>query len=435
MDFKKKWQHFWTLNRHHDGGFTLVELIIVIAIMAILAGVAVPAYNGYVEKANEAADNQLLAAVNKAFAAACLQNEFDSVDVSDAGIAMNGQAIKGVAFVKSDKVEIDSSKKASVADAFIHYLEGNETISFKNPKVKSLLWVTDHFVIDTVSLAMSNGTAVMNDAALSAIQGSAFGDMNAEEVKDLLEDNIDSAQSILNLAIWGGQIGDWISGIFGGDGVEFGKEDVIDAVTKGSFKNYFTEEQRDYIVNALSNTSASSAETQKAIDMVSNSMFLYTADVMEGKDMNTLHATIAGTADNSNPRATMENLVSTGGMGGTMVNTAIKSAMYEAFIKENPQYAQYESALTSSDNYNAQTGLFIKTDKYTEDEQAAMKAYDAYLMGEQGKAQLGGFIGALTVVDQNKDAIGQEALIDQGLSNQDLNNLLVEILGSGNAAE
>lgn len=35
-------------------GFTLVELIVVIAILGILAGIAVPAYSGYIKKANEA---------------------------------------------------------------------------------------------------------------------------------------------------------------------------------------------------------------------------------------------------------------------------------------------------------------------------------------------------------------------------------------------
>ena len=39
-------------------GFSLVELIVVIAIMAILVGVAVPVYTGYIQKAEDAKDIQ-----------------------------------------------------------------------------------------------------------------------------------------------------------------------------------------------------------------------------------------------------------------------------------------------------------------------------------------------------------------------------------------
>lgn len=47
-------------------GFTLVELIVVIAILGILAGIAVPAYSGYIKKANEATDYTQLDAIKTA---------------------------------------------------------------------------------------------------------------------------------------------------------------------------------------------------------------------------------------------------------------------------------------------------------------------------------------------------------------------------------
>ncbi len=55
-------------------GFILVELIVVIAILGILAGIAIPVYSGYIQKAHDAADLQQLDAVKTAIFAKFIED-------------------------------------------------------------------------------------------------------------------------------------------------------------------------------------------------------------------------------------------------------------------------------------------------------------------------------------------------------------------------
>ena len=75
-----------------NGGFTLVELIVVIAILAILAGVAIPVYSGYIKKAQDAAVITELDAIQTAAQAAnATKGEIEKIEVTASSIEVTGK--------------------------------------------------------------------------------------------------------------------------------------------------------------------------------------------------------------------------------------------------------------------------------------------------------------------------------------------------------
>ena len=87
-------------------GFSLVELIVVIAIMAILVGVAVPVYTSYIEKSQIAADEQLADEIKHAIEIGLIADKPDEfkggvvVKLSATGATVTNGSAEDIAFVK-----------------------------------------------------------------------------------------------------------------------------------------------------------------------------------------------------------------------------------------------------------------------------------------------------------------------------------------------
>ncbi|MHC8440655.1 MAG: pilin [Candidatus Eutrophobiaceae bacterium] len=116
-------------------GFTLIELMIVVAIIGILAAIAIPAYQDYIGKAQAAEASALLAGVKTPFAEHCTMNGNANFKFGPADGNADGGTDKGK-YVGSIETEVEGTQ-GLLATATFNTEKVNPDLSGKTVSLKT----------------------------------------------------------------------------------------------------------------------------------------------------------------------------------------------------------------------------------------------------------------------------------------------------------
>ena len=350
-------------------GFTLVELIVVIAILGILAGVGTVGYSGYIKKANQAADEQLLSNLNTAFAATCAANGENHYGRNDTSITLGGS---------EGAKTVDTVTVADIADfntSFRNFFGGGE---FK---------IISHLLYSPKSGGFVETTAQM------ATLAERFRADYADEIKALAESNL-GAMGAETLLMETADVVDWAAenGLLASAGTSF----------YSAFAGYLgiTETDQESIRNAVMELAGN--DENLAAQISANAIALYAAQ-----------NTTSVTADS------VSAWLGSGKSTDDLQNNASANTLSEAAAI----YGLYLSY--KGDEFDSNGGaLKVMGDALTDE------AFAEWVNGEVGQAELNAYKSAMSVISgAADDEIAKDAVLKNGFSDPELIKLLESLMG------
>lgn len=147
-------------RKKDNKGFTLVELVIVIAILAILVGILAPQYTKYVEKSRKSADASNMDELVKAVQVYAVDNAITSTDNNSTTVTiqLTKDGVKGAMTGDGTNAKPSNLKNTDIAtEAFEAYMP-----NWKNVKLKSQKWEGNPTV--TLTIDAEGGVKTTNVA-------------------------------------------------------------------------------------------------------------------------------------------------------------------------------------------------------------------------------------------------------------------------------
>ena len=430
-------------------GFTLVELIVVIAILAILAGVAIPVYSGYVSKANEAADLQLLDAMNTAFSASCLEMGLDPTQVFGLATLSGEAGNMRLSNVSASGLGASalSARGETLNDVFLRYYGDNINTPFKVYTSLGYDQANGVFVDGAKEIPFSTvyGTVTITAEQLSAYQASTFGGMDVEVLTSMVDSL--SNRVVENSVYWLEQNADFQSFW---SGLDLDTSEWTQAEIRAAKANalvLWAAKASDQVnENALLTGEGSAISSLAAYDqLVASSAMMYglmTAYVNSDFAKNSTGVMIDPGGD-PNVLENLNSLPDGYSSWDSYINATyagrnvrvdelddllvmLTGHKYEIVETTSPTYQSvgdyfdsYSSTLSSMDDVSNLYNALIETD-----------GWNSYI-SNQGQEDLNGYNAAMNMINANVNNLGPEelaSLLKNGFDDSELNDMLKSIL-------
>ena len=163
-------------KKKDNKGFTLGELVIVVAILAILVGILAPQYTKYVEKSRKAADASNLENLVTAFKTAASDGD-DQIPTGEYTITIN---LTAAGNKTSTTLSVPTTLPTGVTqDTIEGIIESYAGKNWKNTKLKSKKW-TDNGKTDGTGTLLTSISAKLT----VGIDGSVTVEYTPESIKD-----------------------------------------------------------------------------------------------------------------------------------------------------------------------------------------------------------------------------------------------------------
>ena len=402
-------------------GFTLVELIVVIAILGILAGIAIPVYSRYVKKANQAADEQLLAAVNTAAAAAVLDAQGTDMAKLDDG-ALTATKGPNITVTGLDGVDTAFTEK---------YFKGNQDAEFKYfERIEFRNGVFEGILPDGSTSGPSGWTSVSNGDGTTTYSNGTYNVTIHDEDRD----------NVMNSA-------------FGEMGMDALMTEVNGLSTAAS--GIFTDRPEDIVTKMgpgfqsfLSGTLGKTADEIAAMDSkeLMNSVILYTMDQSKNKNAADVMASVLDGSFKTSAQSGITEIQRKEyqNAGQTVSNVAMAYAMVMGFANSHPDamvggqtasefFRSNTEAIQNEENSGTRAMLgvmgMLQWAYQSDDFQTYLRGDSGNGSDSDGMKDLQGYISAMNAAGGNISNLDTNALISNGVMDTDLLGLLNTVFG------